>query len=202
MKEDNKKKKNKGVIAYIFDVVIAIAIVATFTFGYKYSLEVHSGEYSTTQTLTEIDELLTQDIPRDELTNELGHGIYKLKVVNVTDWMPVVEGDDLELLNAGIGHNTTTGHPGDSRQIFLSAHRDTHFKQLEFVNAGDTILVHTTYGKFEYIVSHTKVVPETEVSVIKTEQLEEDELVLMTCWPFNSWTEPTERFLIYAYPKQ
>ncbi|MFV0425355.1 MAG: class D sortase [Bacilli bacterium] len=195
-------KKNKNFITYIFDIIIALAIVATFTFGYKYSLEVHSGEYSTTQKLTEVDNVIKEGISREDLENTPGYGIYKLKVKNVTDWMPVVEGDDLEFLAGGIGHNTATGHPGDNRQIFLSAHRDTHFKELEFVNIGDTVIVQTSYGKFEYTVSHTKIVDATEVSVIKTEQLEEDELVLMTCWPFNSWTDSTERYLIYAYPKK
>lgn len=200
--ENKKRKKSKGIVTYLFDVVIALAIVATFTFGYKYSLEVHSGVYATDQTLSEVDQLLTQDIPREDISNVPGGGIYKMKVKNLTAWMPVVEGDDLNLLAAGIGHNSATGHPGDSRQIFLSAHRDTHFKELEFVKPGDTVLVYTTYGKFEYTVSHTKVVPDTQTSVIRTEQLEEDELVLMTCWPFNSWTDSDERFLIYAYPKK
>ncbi len=200
--DKKEKKREKGFITYIFDIIIALAIVATFTFGYKYSLEVHSGVYATNNTLGEIDELLLQDISREDLSNEQGGGIYKIKVKNLTEWMPVVEGDDLSLLSRGIGHHSSTGHPGDSRQIFLSAHRDTHFKELEFVKPGDTILVQTTYGKFEYTVSHTKIVPATQTSVIRTEQLDEDELVLMTCWPFNSWTDSSERFLIYSYPKK
>lgn len=200
--EKREKKKNKGFIVYLFDIIIALAIIATFTFGYKYALEVHSGVYATDTTLGEIDELLLEDIPRDQLTNDQGSGIYKMKIKNLTEWMPVVEGDELDLLAYGIGHHTSTGHPGDNRQIFLSAHRDTHFKELEYVKAGDTVIVQTTYGKFEYTVSHTKIVHESDTDVIRTEQLEEDELVLMTCWPFNSFTDSEERFLIYAYPKK
>lgn len=201
MEEKKKKKKNRFIIN-IFDMIIALAIVATFTFGYRFSLEIESGTYSADTTLHEIDDMLKNEISRDDLTNVPGGGIYKLKIVNRTDWMPVVEGDDLSLLSKGIGHHTPTGHPGDNRQIFLSAHRETQFRELEFTTPGDSVIVQTTYGKFEYTVDRTKIVKDTDVSVINTAQLNEDELVLMTCWPFNSWTDPTERFLIYAYPKK
>ncbi|MFV0498792.1 MAG: class D sortase [Bacilli bacterium] len=197
----NKRKKN-NVITIILDTIIILAIVATFSFGYKYSLEVYSAEYSTSQKLSEVDELIKNDISREDMENTPNYGIYKLKVKNVTDWMPVIEGDNLEFLGAGIGHHSSTGHPGDSRQIFLSAHRDTHFKSLEYVDIGDVVIIQTSYGKFEYVVDKTKIVDYRDVSVIKTDKLAEDELVLMTCWPFNSYVDSEERYLIYAYPKK
>lgn len=199
---ENKKKENKNILISLFDIIIAIAIVATFAFGYRFALEIESGTYTASTTLNDVDKMLKNKIPRDEMENTPGGGIYKLKIDGRTDWMPVIEGDDLTLLSRGIGHHTPTGHPGDSRQIFLSAHRETQFRELEFTKPGDTVFVHTSYGKFEYIVDRTKIVKETQVDVIKTEKLSEDELVLMTCWPFNSWTDPKERFLIYAYPKK
>lgn len=202
MKNKSKEKKSRSFFSTLLDMVIILSIVATFSFGYKYSLEVQSAVYATNSTLNDVDELLKTPISREDLDNQQGYGIYKLKIKNITEWMPVVEGDDPEYLAGGIGHSSVTGHPGDSRQIFLSAHRDTHFESLQYVKPGDTVLVHTAYGKFEYTVKNTKIIDETDVSVIRTEKLSEDELVLMTCWPFNSWTEPTERFLIYAYPKQ
>ncbi len=202
MKEKKDKKSFvKSFFTAILDLAIALSVIATFALGYKYSIEIHASNYATGATLDEIEEILSTPIPREDLTNEVGQGLYKIKIDKYSDWMPVVEGEDLFDLSRGIGHNAVTGHPGDRRQIFLSAHNTTHFKVLENVNPGDTVTIMTPYGKFEYIISHTDIVNETQTDIIKTGHLEQDELLLMTCYPFTNWAEAEERFLVYAYPK-
>jgi len=40
-----------------------------------------------------------------------------------------IEGTDEEELAQGVGHYTGTGCPGENKQILLSGHRDTVFRQ-------------------------------------------------------------------------
>lgn len=43
--------------------------------------------------------------------------------------IPIIEGTDEEELAQGVGHYTGTGYPGENKQILLSGHRDTVFRQ-------------------------------------------------------------------------
>ncbi len=201
----NEIKKRRKVISNIFttilDLAIALTIIATFALGYKYAIEIHSAEYAAQEALKEIDTLLSTPIARDELNSDIGEGMYKIKINNHTDWIPVISGDGMYELSKGVGHHTGTGHPGDGRQIFLSAHRNTYFKILGDVRPGETITIFTPYGKYEYIADRGEVVEADDIGVINFENLGEDELVLMTCYPFENWLTAEKRYLLYAYPK-
>lgn len=196
------KKRKKSYIAAFLDIMIALTLLIALTLGFKYSIQASTTEYVASVILDDIDQALANPIDRDQFNDQIGGGIYKIKVNGYTDWMPVVEGDDLDQLAQAIGHHTGTGHPGDNRQIFLSAHRESFYGPLEGLAIGTQVTIFTPYGKYEYIVARTEIVDPNQVDVIRYEQLDQDELVLMTCYPFDSWSEPEERFLVYAYPKQ
>src|SRR5699024_12569951 len=51
--------------------------------------------------------------------------------------IPIIEGTDEEELAQGVGHYKDTGYPGENKQILLSGHRDTVFRQFGELEHGD-----------------------------------------------------------------
>ncbi len=193
----------KTILNIFFDIAIVSLAALAISLGMKNSYIGYTNSVLTDQALAEFETAIDEEnfSSRSDFNPKHGDVIATVQVLGITDKIPVIEGDSEANLSRGATHLSQVGYPGDNRQIFLSAHRDVHFQELQYVNKGDTVVLIMPYGKFEYTVSHTKIVHESEVDVIKTGQLEEDELVLMTCYPFNNITDPTERFLVYAYPK-
>ncbi len=200
MKKEQKNSASKRLFLVIFDITIAITLTLSVGLGFKYLFEQGYSQYDTVEALQKMDLILDNKISRQEFEPRNGELIFKIKSDGIFDWVPIVEGDSLVNLNKGAGHITETGYPGDvNRQIFLAAHRHTHFVKLGEIKEGDIIDVQAPYGNFKYRVSHTKIVPETQVDVVKTGIIEREELVLMTCYPFTRWSTADDRFLVYAY---
>ncbi len=193
----------KKVINLVIDLSIVLLAVTAIAMGMKNSYIGYNNDVLTAQSLEQFNNSNNTEnfSDRSEFNPRNGDVIATVQVMGVTDIIPIIEGDSEANLSRGATHLIQTGYPGDSRQIFLSAHRDVHFQELEHVEIGDTVIVTMPYGEYEYIVSDTKIIHETDVHVIKTEMLEQDELVLMTCYPFSNITNPERRFLVYAYPK-
>jgi sortase A len=112
----------------------------------------------------------------------------------------IVQGVELRDLAAGVGHYRETGMPGENRQIFLAGHNNRDFGVLPKLVNGDVINIQTTIGIYSYAVTGNKYVDKNDTSVLDYSQRENDELVLMTCFPFDSWGNAPQRFLIYATP--
>jgi LPXTG-site transpeptidase (sortase) family protein len=125
-------------------------------------------------------------------------GIVSIPKFNVKN--AIVQGVELKDLSSGIGHYRNTGMPGERRQIFLAGHNNRDFSVLSKLKIGEIIEIETTSGIFRYSMSGSKYVDQTDTSVIDPSQREIDELVLMTCFPFDSPGNAPQRFLIYATP--
>ncbi len=208
-----KKKKEKKISFFtiILDVIIAIVFFVTVSLGAKDSYENFYSRHQTEQQNNLFEQKIEDDgfINREDFVPVIGEGVFQIKIDGLTDWIPIIEdySDSLVNLEKGAIHLTQTGMPGDNRQIFTAGHRHTHYYNIEKVNTiqedgfGTTIYVRTLYGEFEYTVHRTEIVDESNVGVINTGFLEQDELVLMTCFPFENWKDPDRRYLVYAYPK-
>jgi sortase A len=106
-------------------------------------------------------------------------------------------GSSGQALAFGPGHVELTPDAGERGTAVYSAHRDTHFRFLKDVTAGDEIAVTRRDGKtFRYRVSGT--------SVVRFDQSEIDpladghRLVLATCWPLDAATPGPLRYLVHA----
>lgn len=108
----------------------------------------------------------------------------------------VREGVDTRTLSRAVGHVPHTALPGDSGNIAFAAHRDTFFRPLKNIRAGDRIRVSTPDGDFTYIVRDTRIVAPTEVSVL--DPTPEPTLTLITCHPFNYVGPAPNRFIVRA----
>jgi sortase A len=108
----------------------------------------------------------------------------------------VVEGVDRRALGRAAGHIPGTAQPGQPGNVGISAHRDTFFRPLRNIRAGDLITVSTAGGEYEYRVVSTKVTTPSDVSVLDTDGREM--LTLVTCYPFYFIGSAPERFIVRA----
>ena len=109
----------------------------------------------------------------------------------------VLAGRSGQALAFGPGHVEHTPDAGERGVAVYSAHRDTHFAFLKNVVIGDEIDVTRHDGRtFRYRVDKTSVV-RFDASGIDP-LVDEHELVLSTCWPFDAMTQGPERYLVYA----
>ncbi len=87
--------------------------------------------------------------------------------------------------------------PGAPGTTVISAHRDTHFSALAQLEVGDRITLQTVSGQWRYRVIAAEVM-DTRSAQIVDDPLH-DELVLVTCYPFNALRPGGPlRYLVYA----
>jgi sortase A len=111
------------------------------------------------------------------------------------DW-PIVHGDGWEELKAGVGHHIGSANPGERGNVVLSGHNDVYgevFKELESLALGETVQLYAGGHAYKYVVRARRVVPPTDLSVIK--QTREPVATLITCTPYMV---DTMRFVVIA----
>src|SRR5699024_3756524 len=92
-----------------------------------------------------------------------------------------------------------TGFPGENRQILLSGHRDTVFRQFGELEDGDEFNVKMEHGTFIYAIEDNEIVSVDDTTVIY--QTQSDELLTVsTCYTFSYIGSAPDRYVVYAYP--
>jgi sortase A len=99
-------------------------------------------------------------------------------------------------LRRAVGHVPQTALPGQWGNIVLAGHRDTFFRPLRKIQAGDAIALKTPAGNFEYRVESTAVTAPTDVQLLKP--TEDRSLTLVTCYPFYYVGPAPKRFIVRA----
>lgn len=128
----------------------------------------------------------------------LGDVYATILIPNVGIQREVSFGDSHELLNQYIGHDTSSVLPGEGGTIVYSGHNSSKFLgNLKQVKEQDLIIVETTYGTFEYAVTGTKIIEDTDDSSVFIKS-EKETLVLYTCYPFSNVLYGTKRMVVYA----
>jgi sortase A len=109
----------------------------------------------------------------------------------------IFEGVEDRTLRRGVGHVPGTAYPGETgERIALAAHRDTFFRNLRFLRAGDTVRLVMPGMTETYRVETTKVVAPWRTEWIQPAA--EDVLTLVTCFPFAYVGNAPERFVVQA----
>ena len=88
---------------------------------------------------------------------------------------------------------TTAGQEPNSA---LAGHRDTFFRPLKSVRAGDEIRLTTPHGHLRYRVERTRIVNPDDLSVL--DPLPKPSLTLITCFPFSYIGNAPRRFIVQA----
>ena len=111
----------------------------------------------------------------------------------------VLAGDNGSSLAFGPGHSFASSMPDKHGTVMISGHRDTHFRFLQDLKKGTRIILKTRTGIHYYTVTGTEVVDSQHYTI----DANNDELVLVTCYPFNSSiTGGSERYLVHAQREQ
>jgi sortase A len=108
----------------------------------------------------------------------------------------VVEGIDSTNLRHAVGHIPGTALPGEPGNVGLAGHRDTFFRPLKDLKIKDEIQLSTLKGVFKYQVVWLRVVEPSDVAVLAPSG--EDELTLVTCYPFYFVGPAPKRWIVRA----
>jgi sortase A len=97
----------------------------------------------------------------------------------------VLAGASGSSLAFGPGHLFGSSLPGQQGNIVIAGHRDTHFRFLKDIQAGELIRLQSLRGStIEYEVSETIIVDEKQAEYLTSTS--ENTLTLITCYPFDT----------------
>jgi len=97
----------------------------------------------------------------------------------------VLAGSSGRTLAFGPGHVSGTALPGRNGHSLVSGHRDTHFRFLRHLRAGDPLTVETPDGhRIRYLVTDMGVVDGRNVQLLQDPVT--PRLSLVTCYPFDA----------------
>ena len=138
------------------------------------------------------------DPPRRVVRREplKGDAIARIEIpaIGVSEY--VVEGTDLETLRKGPGHYPETPLPGERGTAAIAGHRTTYgapFRKIDRLKAGRRIVVDMPDGRFVYRVETTKIVDDSDLSVL--EPVGYKRLMLSACHPLYS---AAQRVIVFA----
>lgn len=107
----------------------------------------------------------------------------------------VLEGDSPAHLKVAVAHLSETPLPWQAGNSVYAGHRDTFFRALRGLRAGDDIELATPRGTFGYRVRHTMIVAPEDVWVLEPGLAS---LTLITCYPFSYLGSAPQRFVVQA----
>jgi sortase A len=125
-----------------------------------------------------------------------GDAIARISIpaIDVSDY--VVEGTDTASLRKGPGHYPDTPLPGDSGTAAIAGHRTTYgapFRDIDQLEPGDRIVLDMPDGRFTYRVTRTKIVDDSDLSVL--DRVGYKQLILSACHPLYS---AAQRVIVFA----
>jgi sortase A len=125
-----------------------------------------------------------------------GTAIGEIQIPRLNLSVVVVQGESEAILQRAVGHLPRTALPGADGNVVLAGHRDTFFRPLKDIEAGDRIVVKMRERDVEYVVEWTEVVKPTDVQVL--DQAGGHRLTLITCFPFYYVGSAPSRFIVFA----
>jgi sortase A len=123
--------------------------------------------------------------------------VARIEVPRLAETAIALHGASGQALAFGPGHVDRSAEPGTDGTAVYAAHRDTHFSFLKNVRIGDVISLMGKNGQtFHYTVTGTDIVRWDHSGIdIKASG---KNLVLATCWPFDSTISGPMRYLVKA----
>jgi sortase A len=125
-----------------------------------------------------------------------GAAVAALSIPRIRLSAVVLHGSDTQTLRRGPGHLENTALPGESGNVVIAGHRDSFFRPLRSIAAGDDVFLDTSLGRVHYRVSSLRVVSAQDMSVVKPTR--GSVLTLITCYPFSLIGHAPDRFVVRA----
>jgi len=110
--------------------------------------------------------------------------------------VPVLEGTDDWTLDRAVGHIDETAKPGEDGNTGIAGHRDSFFRVLKDIQAGDAIELETLRGTESYRVERVWIVSPDDVSVLDPTPVRS--ITLVTCYPFYFVGSAPQRYIVRA----
>ncbi|MBB4572201.1 class GN sortase [Rhizobium lentis] len=109
----------------------------------------------------------------------------------------VLSGASGEALAFGPAWLANTPQPGDQGTAVIAAHRDTHFRWLQYIKPGDAIEVTRRDGKvLTFKAGEGRIAPWNASGIDPAS--DGRHLVLTTCWPFDATERGPLRYILEA----
>lgn len=125
-----------------------------------------------------------------------GQAIGRITIGRIGLKMVLVNGTDEETLKKGPGRDARSYMPGQNRLVYIAGHRTTYlapFSHIDDIRNGDFIRLQMPYGTFVYRAFTHRIVPASDMSVLRSPRHEV--LELQACHPrFFA----TQRYIVYA----
>ena len=188
-------------LRWIERMLLVIGIASLGYYGY---VSAETALYQAYET-RELDAILASVPERPEAVSEAavvrrapaaGTTVGRLEIPRLGVSAVVRAGDDARTLRLAVGHIPGTALPGDGGNVGLAAHRDTFFRRLGDIEAGDEVRVITPDGTFSYTVEGTRIVEPSDVWVL--DPTERPVLTLVTCYPFRYVGAAPQRYIVRA----
>jgi sortase A len=146
---------------------------------------------------SKLEEALVDPPPRVLRKKPLpGDAIGRLEIPAIGVKEYVVEGTDTANLRKGPGHYPETPMPGERGTAAIAGHRTTYgapFRDIDQLKHGQVITIDLPYGRYIYRVERTKIVDDSDFSVLR--KVRHDRLVLTACHPLYS---AAQRVVVFA----
>ena len=108
----------------------------------------------------------------------------------------VKDGVDDRTLARAIGRVPASASPGETGNMVLAGHRDTFFSDLQRIRVKDRIRLVRRSETLEYEVQAVLIVDPEDVGVLQSKG--QEELTLVTCYPFRFVGPAPDRFIVSA----
>jgi sortase A len=165
---------------------------------------------TTTSGLTDVNDTASEDntisneLSKDnaitaiyDVRPETGEEVGELYIPKLDATLTIYEGTNEDELDKGVGHYADSVLPGENDNSVLSGHRDTVFRKLGEVGEGDSLIVTTSAGEFEYKVDKVRIVDKDDRTVIVPKP--RATLTVSTCYPFTYIGPAPQRYILVAY---
>ena len=124
------------------------------------------------------------------------HAIGRLEIPEVDLSVMVLEGTDDHTLDRAVGHIPGTARPGERGNLGIAGHRDSYFRGLRHLKAGDAISLTTLDGTTRYEIDKIEVVKPARADVL--DPTDQPTLTLVTCYPFFHVGDAPLRYVVHA----
>ncbi len=106
-------------------------------------------------------------------------------------------GDGDIALRNGVGIYNGSFVPGYGGTILVAGHNNTFFNGLKYAEAGQKVVIRTSYGNYEYRITDTAVKKATDKSAYDL-NADYENLIMYTCYPFDELGLTQYRYFVYA----
>lgn len=134
--------------------------------------------------------------PRPRTRVTAGEWVARLEAPGINLVATVLEGTSDATLARGAGHIEDTALPGEAGNIGIAGHRDTIFRPVRRIKAGDPLVLTTPDRTYQYRVTKTFIVQPDDVYVL--DPADHPTLTLVTCYPFEFIGHAPKRFIVSA----